>query len=59
MTEGGPNKGTVTLGIWSYVEAFGVGQFGRGAAIAVVSVLLLGAITAYLIARMLRSGDFR
>lgn len=57
MTQGGPNKGTYTLGIWSYATAFSGQEFGLGASIAVVSVFLVGAVTIYYIRRMFRAGE--
>jgi len=57
MTKGGPNKGTNTLGIWSYDTAFVGQKYGLGAAIAVVSVILVGGVTAYYIRRMFRAGE--
>ncbi|MGH9063077.1 MAG: carbohydrate ABC transporter permease [Acidimicrobiales bacterium] len=57
LTGGGPNQGTVTLGIWSYIKAFGGSQFGEGAAIAVVSVILLVAVSVYYVRQLVRSGE--
>lgn len=59
LTHGGPNRGTVTLGIWTYTKAFGASQFGQGAAIAVVSVLLLGMATAYYVRQLVRGGEVK
>jgi N,N'-diacetylchitobiose transport system permease protein len=57
LTQGGPDGGTTTLGIWSFTRAFSSQAFGQGAAIAVVSVALLLVLTAYYIRRLSRSGD--
>lgn len=47
----------VPLGIWQYIEAFSSQQYGLGAAVAVVTVLLLLAATGYYIRTMVRSGE--
>jgi N,N'-diacetylchitobiose transport system permease protein len=57
LTQGGPNGGTTTLGIWSFTRAFSSQSFGQGAAIAVVSVALLLILTAYYVRRLVRSGE--
>lgn len=44
-----------TISIWSYVESFSKNDFGYGAAIALVSVLLLGALSAYAVKHVLRT----
>jgi N,N'-diacetylchitobiose transport system permease protein len=52
----GANKDSYyTLGIWSYVESFSNKNFGYGAAIALVSVLLLGILSAVAVKHVLRS----
>ena len=57
LTKGGPDQGTTTLGIWAFTKAFSSNSFGQGAAIAVVSVLLLLTLTAYYVRRLVRSGE--
>ncbi|MEY9872498.1 N,N'-diacetylchitobiose transport system permease protein [Streptacidiphilus sp. MAP12-33] len=57
LTQGGPNQGTTTLGIWSFTKAFSSDSFGQGAAVAVVSVLLLFALTVVYVRRLVRSGE--
>lgn len=57
LTQGGPNGGTSTLGIWSFVRAFSSQSFGQGAAIAVVSVAMLLVLTAYYVRRLVRTGE--
>ncbi|PYC88515.1 sugar ABC transporter permease [Streptomyces tateyamensis] len=57
LTQGGPNQGTTTLGIWSFTKAFSSNSFGQGAAVAVVSILLLLVLTLYYLRRLLRSGE--
>jgi N,N'-diacetylchitobiose transport system permease protein len=57
LTQGGPNQGTTTLGIWTFTRAFSRNDFGGGAAIAVVSVALLAGLTAVYVRRLVRSGE--
>ena len=57
LTSGGPAGATTTLGIWSFTRAFTSGAYGQGAAIAVVSVILLMILTAYYVRRLVRSGE--
>jgi N,N'-diacetylchitobiose transport system permease protein len=57
LTQGGPDGGTTTLGIWSFTKAFSSEAFGQGAAIAVVSVVMLLAITAAYVRRLVRAGE--
>jgi len=57
LTQGGPDQGTTTLGIWSFTKAFSSNSFGQGAAIAVVSVVLLLGLTAFYVRRLVRSGE--
>jgi N,N'-diacetylchitobiose transport system permease protein len=57
LTQGGPGSGTTTLGIWTIIKAFSSQSYGQGAAIALVSVVLLLGLTAYYIRRLIRSGD--
>jgi N,N'-diacetylchitobiose transport system permease protein len=57
LTQGGPNDGTTTLGIWTFTRAFSGNDFGQGAAIAVVSVALLVGMTAVYVRRLVRSGE--
>jgi N,N'-diacetylchitobiose transport system permease protein len=57
MTQGGPNQGTVILGIWSWIQAFAASQFGAGSAIAVISVALLAALSAYYVRQLVQAGE--
>jgi N,N'-diacetylchitobiose transport system permease protein len=57
LTGGGPGGATTTLGIWSFTKAFTAQSYGKGAAIAVVSVVLLMFLTAYYVRRLVRSGE--
>lgn len=47
----------VPLGVWQYIEAFSSQQYGLGAAVAVVTVVLLLTATGYYIRTMVRSGE--
>ncbi|GGP00618.1 carbohydrate ABC transporter permease [Wenjunlia tyrosinilytica] len=44
MTGGAPTEGYYLIGVYSYVQSFGVGDYGSGAAVAVVMVLLLALV---------------
>ncbi|MEY9836870.1 N,N'-diacetylchitobiose transport system permease protein [Streptacidiphilus sp. EB103A] len=57
LTRGGPGVSTTTLPIWSFAKAFSSNSFGQGAAIAVLSVLLLLGATALYVRRLVRSGE--
>lgn len=45
------------LGVWQYITAFSSQQYGLGAAVAVVTILLLLVATGYYIRRMVRTGE--
>jgi N,N'-diacetylchitobiose transport system permease protein len=49
----------VPLGVWQYIEAFSSTQYGLGAAVAVIMILLLVAVTGYYIRLMVRTGQIR
>jgi N,N'-diacetylchitobiose transport system permease protein len=57
VSQGGPNNATATLGIWTYKTAFVGFHMGEGAAIAVVTTVLLMIFTAYYIRNLVRSGE--
>jgi N,N'-diacetylchitobiose transport system permease protein len=57
MLDGRPGRDYYLIGVYSFVESFGANNYGRGAAIAVVMVLLLVVVTAFYIRQMLRIGD--
>ena len=57
VSQGGPDNATSTLGIWTYKTAFVGFHLGEGAAIAVVTTVLLMAFTAYYIRNLVRSGE--
>ena len=52
----GANKDAFyTIGIWSYVQSFSNKDFGLGAAISLISVVLLAALSAFAVRQVLRS----
>jgi len=53
-----PSSSYYLMGVYSYVEAFRVTQYGRGAAISVVMVLLLMIATFVYVRQMARTGAF-
>lgn len=59
LTQGGPNGSTETIGVWSYVEAFSGNQFGLGAAASVVSMVIVGVMSAYYVRGLIRSGQVK
>jgi len=50
-----PSREYFLLGIWSYSESFGVTRYGKGAAIAVIMVILLLVATSFYVRQMLRA----
>jgi N,N'-diacetylchitobiose transport system permease protein len=57
ISQGGPNDATSTLGIFTYKTAFIGFDLGNGAAIALITTLLLMLFTAFYIRNLLRSGE--
>jgi N,N'-diacetylchitobiose transport system permease protein len=57
VSQGGPNNATATLGVYSYKTAFVSFQLGEGAAIAVVTTLLLMIFTSLYVRSLIRSGE--
>ena len=57
VSKGGPDDATSTLGVWMYKVAFIGFHLGEGAAISVVTTLLLMTVTAFYIRRLLRAGE--
>ncbi|WP_436532916.1 carbohydrate ABC transporter permease [Actinoplanes sp. HUAS TT8] len=57
ISRGGPGDSTSTLGVFTYKTAFVGFHIGQGAAISVVTTLLLLGLTAVYIRRLLRSGE--
>jgi raffinose/stachyose/melibiose transport system permease protein len=44
MTGGGPAQSTQMLAMWAYTQAMQLGNFGRGAAVSVILLLVTVAI---------------
>ena len=44
MTQGGPAQSTQMLALWAYTQAMQLGDFGRGAAVSVVLLVITTAI---------------
>ncbi|GAA4608155.1 N,N'-diacetylchitobiose transport system permease protein [Actinoplanes octamycinicus] len=57
ISRGGPGDATATLGVYTFKTAFVGFHLGQGAAISVVTTLLLLGLTAVYIRRLLRSGE--
>lgn len=57
VSQGGPDNATTTLGIWTYKTAFVGFNIGEGAAISVVTTLLLIGLTALYVRNLVRSGE--
>jgi N,N'-diacetylchitobiose transport system permease protein len=54
-----PTDDYFTMSIWAFVEAFKISEYGLGAAIAVVMVLIMFAVTVFYIRQMWRIGEVR
>ncbi|MEW2519302.1 carbohydrate ABC transporter permease [Actinacidiphila alni] len=57
MRNGQPEQDYQLLGLYSYTQAFTVNSFSRGAAISVVTVLLLSGIAVYYLRQLLKIGE--
>ncbi|GAA2532293.1 carbohydrate ABC transporter permease [Winogradskya humida] len=57
VSRGGPGDATSTLGVFTYKTAFVGFRIGQGAAISVVTTLLLLGLTAFYIRNLLKSGE--
>jgi N,N'-diacetylchitobiose transport system permease protein len=57
VSAGGPDDATSTLGVFTYVTAFVGFDIGQGAAISVVTTLLLVVSTAFYVRNLVRSGE--
>lgn len=57
FNRGGPDGGSLLLGSYSYFASFVQYDFGEGAAVAVLMVITLFAITYYYVRQMVRSGE--
>lgn len=55
--KGGPDGSTSTLGVFTYVTAFVGLDLGTGAALALITALLLAALTSVYIRHLIRSGE--
>lgn len=59
MLNGKPSKDYYLIGIYSFVESFGVNDYGRGSAIAVVMLVMLLAASVVYIRQMVKLGEVR
>jgi N,N'-diacetylchitobiose transport system permease protein len=59
LTMGGPNGGTETIGVWTYVQAFEQNAFGLGAAASVIAMGLVAVMCFYYVRNLVRSGEVR
>lgn len=57
VSKGGPDGSTSTLGIFTYTTAFVGLDLGTGAALALITALLLAALTSVYIRHLIRSGE--
>jgi N,N'-diacetylchitobiose transport system permease protein len=57
VSQGGPDNATSTLGVFTYKTAFVGFQLGQGAAISVVTTLILLLLTVFYIRNLIRSGE--
>lgn len=57
VSQGGPDDATSTLGVFTYTTAFVGFHLGQGAAISVVTTLILLVLTVFYIRNLIRSGE--
>ena len=57
ITRGGPNRETVLINLYTYIQGFGVSRFGLASAAAVIMVLLTLAVTVWYVRGMVRVGE--
>jgi N,N'-diacetylchitobiose transport system permease protein len=57
LTQGGPDGQTTTLGVYAYITAFSRNQYGSGASVAVVTVLILALFSIAYVRRLSKQGD--
>ncbi|SDN40577.1 carbohydrate ABC transporter membrane protein 1, CUT1 family [Actinacidiphila guanduensis] len=57
LTQGGPDGRTTTLGVYAYVTAFSRNDYGSGASVAVVTVLILAVLSIAYVRRLADQGD--
>ncbi|WP_431042301.1 carbohydrate ABC transporter permease [Streptomyces sp. P1-3] len=57
INEGGPNRLTETLPVYAFVEGFGNQHYGMGAAISVLTIVILLGLTAYYLRTVLKQEE--
>ncbi|WP_329454883.1 carbohydrate ABC transporter permease [Streptomyces sp. NBC_01497] len=57
LTQGGPDGATTTLGVYAYITAFSRNQYGAGASVAVVTVVVLALFSIAYVRRLSRQGE--
>ena len=57
VSQQGPDDATNTLGVYTYTQAFVGNDYGNGAAIAIVTTIILAILSAFYIRSLLRSGE--
>jgi len=57
VSQGGPDGTTATLGVFTYITAFVSFDLGTGAALALITALLLAGLTSVYIRHLIRSGE--
>jgi N,N'-diacetylchitobiose transport system permease protein len=57
MRNGQPEQDYQLLGLYSYTQAFTVNSFSRGAAISVITVLLLAGVAVYYLRQLMKIGE--
>ncbi|MEU5423132.1 carbohydrate ABC transporter permease [Streptomyces sp. NPDC001407] len=57
INEGGPDRLTETLPVYAFVEGMGNQHFGVGAAISILTIVILLALTAYYLRLVLKQGE--
>lgn len=57
MRNGHPEQDYQVLGLYSYTQAFTINSFSRGAAISVITVVLLSGVSVYYLRQLLKIGE--
>ncbi|MDA5147527.1 sugar ABC transporter permease [Streptomyces sp. AD681] len=57
LTQGGPSGETSTLSVYSYVSAFTANDYGKGAAISLITIALLAAFAVLHVRRLAKDGE--
>jgi N,N'-diacetylchitobiose transport system permease protein len=57
ITRGGPDRQTLLINLYTYLEGFGASRFGVASAAAVVMVLITLAATIWYVRSMIRVGE--